>query len=100
MLIGGVGVSEVQTSDLRSMLKFLHRGELKCRIIVAELARCGLQHTAEPLLRHMHGLDERAVLAVLVAVLAERAGFERAVAKKALADELQAKWDAQDAAEE
>jgi hypothetical protein len=99
MLIGGVGVSEVQTSDLKNMLNFLHRGELKCPINVAELARCGLQHTAEPLLRHLHGLDERAVLSVLVAVLAERAAFERSVLKKAEADALAAKWAAQDAAD-
>ena len=99
-MIGGVGVSEVQTSDLKSMLKFLHRGELRCPINVAELARCGLQHTAEPLLRQFHGLDQHAVLAVLVAVLAERAGFERALIKKAEADRLQAKWDAEEAAQE
>lgn len=100
MLIGGVGLSDVQTSDLKNMLKFLHRGELRCPINVAELARCGLQHTAEPLLRHLHGLDERAVLAVLVAVLSERAAFERSVAKKAEADALAAKWAAEDAEEE
>lgn len=100
MLIGGVGVSGVQTSDLKSMLKFLHRGELRCPINVAELARCGLQHTAEPLLRHFHGLDQGAVLAVLVAVLAERAAFERATVQNAEAARLQAKWDAEDAREE
>lgn len=96
MLIGGVGVSEVKTSDLRSMLKYLHRGELQCPINVAELARCGLQHTAEPLLRHLHGLDKTAVLAVLVAVLGERAAFERATTKQIEADRLQAKWDAEE----
>lgn len=98
MLIGGVGLSEVQTSDLKTLLKYLHRGDLRCPIDVAELARCGLQHTAEPLLRQLHGLDKTAVLAVVVAVLSERMASERATRARIDADLNQARWDAADAA--
>lgn len=71
-----MGLREVPTAELRTALTSLHRGDLECPFTIVGLTRVGLQHRSEPLLRHLRGLDEVAVRAVLVAVLAERAATD------------------------
>lgn len=68
----GPGLVSVATPHLRALLSALHRGELRLPLAIAELARLGLQEPGEELLDQLRGLDERAVRAVLVCVLAER----------------------------
>lgn len=72
MLDAGKGLTPVKTVDLKKALAALHRGELKCPLSIVELTRNGLQHCAGELLHGLRKLDEPAVRAVLVAVLAER----------------------------
>ena len=67
-----MGLTEVQTEDLKRAFQLLVRGELNCPLSPWELARCGLQHTTEAMLGTLRGLDAAAVRAVLTAVLAER----------------------------
>lgn len=72
MLGSGLGLSTLPTKDLEVALRSLHRGDLACPLAIEGLTRVGLQHAASDLLEHLRGLDEPAVRAVLVAVLAER----------------------------
>ncbi len=69
---GPPGLTEVTTKDLEKLLRFVHRGELRFPLDVGELTRVGLQHCASLLLAQLRELDERAVQAVVVAVMAER----------------------------
>lgn len=71
MMLGLLGLTDVPTADLESLLRHVHSGEARCPLVASEIARLGLQHRHEELM-HLRGLDERAVRAVLVAVLAER----------------------------
>ena len=64
----------VDTDALATALRSLHRGELECPLTIPGLTRVGLQYVAPDLLHALRGLDEDAVRAVLVAVLAERRG--------------------------
>ncbi|MBW2524636.1 MAG: hypothetical protein JRI23_10695 [Deltaproteobacteria bacterium] len=68
------GLTAVPTDDLKSLLRYIHRGEVTCPVTPGELARIGLQDRSEPILHVLRGLDEAAARAVLVAVLAERDG--------------------------
>ena len=77
MLDAGVGLTRVNTSDLKRALHVLHQGELGFPLSIGDLARVGLQHCSGDLLGLLRGLDERAVRAVLVAVLAERVEAEK-----------------------
>jgi len=73
MIDAGKGLTTVGSADLKKALRELHRGELRPPLSTMELARCGLHHVADDLLRALRGLDEAGVRAVLVNVLAERA---------------------------
>jgi hypothetical protein len=77
-MIAARGLTEVGTPDLVKALQMLHRGEIVPPIVVKDLARVGLQHCAEPLLRELRGLDAAGARAVLVCVLADRKAGERA----------------------
>jgi len=77
MMLGLLGLTDVPTRDLETLLRHVHSGEARCPLQASEIARLGLQHRHEELM-HLRGLDEAAVRAVLVAVIAER----RAVARK------------------
>ena len=68
----GLGLTGLATRDLRTLLRMLHQGELRCPLDIVELTRIGLQEPAEFLLRQLRGLDAAGVRAVLVCVLAER----------------------------
>ncbi len=66
------GLTEVQSEDLKTLLRYLHRDEMRFPLTPAELARFGLQHAAPSILGHLRNLEKEAVRAVVVAVLAER----------------------------
>lgn len=68
----GVGLAEVSTDALRTVLRALHRSDLDVPVTIAGLTRHGLQEQAGPLLENLRGLDAAGVRAVLVCVLAER----------------------------
>lgn len=70
-MFGTGGLVQVGDRDLQTLLRHVHRGDLPCPVDLPGLARCGLQHVADDL-EILRGLDERAVRAVVVAVLAER----------------------------
>jgi hypothetical protein len=69
-----VGLRQLGTEQLQLLLKLLHRGELAFPLTPLELARIGLQDPSEYVLAVVRGLDQAAVRAVLVSVLAERLG--------------------------
>jgi hypothetical protein len=68
---GGQGLTAIPTQDLQTMLARLHRGELRCPITHPSLVIAGLPHLVDRV-GFLSGLDENAVRAVLVAILAER----------------------------
>jgi hypothetical protein len=68
---GGAGLTELSLADLKNLLKRLHAGALRCPIGPAELHVAGLSYLVDRV-DFLRGLDERAVRAVLVAVIAER----------------------------
>jgi hypothetical protein len=72
MMGAGAGLTDVPTKSLKRALAALHRGELRCPLTIEELTRNGLQNVATDLLSQLRHLDEQAVRAVLVAVVAER----------------------------
>lgn len=72
MLGAARGLTEVQTSDLVKLLRLIVRDDIPVPINVLGLARTGLQHNAEELMHSLRGLDEPAVRAVLICVIAER----------------------------
>ena len=72
MLGAAAGLTEVRTDDLKKLLRLAHRGEPNYPLTAIELARLGLQHCAPPMLATLRGLEEDAVKALLVAVIAER----------------------------
>ncbi len=67
----GAGLTGLSTTDLERILRALHRGQLECPIGHAELHMAGLSYLVDRI-GALRGLDERAVRAVVVAVLAER----------------------------
>lgn len=75
--IGGAGLTALSTTDLERLLRAVHRAELRCPIGQAELHVAGLSYLVDRV-EALAGLDERAVRAVLVAVLAERRQGTRA----------------------
>ncbi|HJL16373.1 MAG TPA: hypothetical protein RMH99_11995 [Sandaracinaceae bacterium LLY-WYZ-13_1] len=68
---GGNGLSELSLADLRNLLKRLHDGSLTCPVGQKELHQAGLSYLIDRV-DFLKGLDEAAVRAVLVAVIAER----------------------------
>lgn len=70
-MLGGRGLVAVAESDLVALLRAVHRGELPCPITRTGLAIVGLLRLGDEL-DVLQGLDERAVKAVLVSVIAER----------------------------
>lgn len=73
---GGAGLTHVSTEDLKLVLARVHDGSLECPITHPRLLRAGLPKLVDQL-EHLKSLDARGTQAVLVAVLAERAAFEK-----------------------
>lgn len=67
-----LGLVTVSTEDLRKLLRLVFRKQVECPLTPSGLAAAGLQDVSGPLLRHLRGLDDEAVHAVVVAALAER----------------------------
>ncbi len=68
----GVGLRDVPTERLRTLLRAVYRKETTVPVTPASLAALGLQDWSENVLGTLRELDAKAVHAVLVAVLAER----------------------------
>ena len=79
-MIGGKALTEVSTSDLQLALTRVHRGQLRCPVTHDRLVVAGLPQLVDKL-GFLQGLDESAVRAVLIAVIAERRAVERAAAR-------------------
>ncbi len=75
------GLTGISTDALRTLLSSIHRRVVATPLSIGELTRIGLQYCATDLMRELRELDERAVRAVLVAVLAERVAQEEAAAR-------------------
>lgn len=73
--VGGGGLAHVSTERLERMLRRVHDGSLECPVTHPTLLRAGLPDLVDEV-AHLGGLDARAVMAVLVAVLAERKAAE------------------------
>lgn len=67
----GAGLTALTTTDLERLLRALHRGLLSAPVGPGQLHVAGLSYLVDKV-DFLRGLDERAVRAVLVAVLAER----------------------------
>ena len=72
MINAAEGLTDIPTEDLKRALRSIHRGELPCPLTADTLACVGLQDRSATLLQTLRDLDEPAVRAVLVSVLAER----------------------------
>lgn len=80
---GGLGLVAIPTRDLKAMLARLHHGALACPITHQQLVVAGLPHLVDRV-GFLSGLDESAVRAVLVAVIAERRAAEARASKPSL----------------
>ena len=78
--VGGQGLAHVSTEKLKRMLKRLHDGSLVCPVTQMTLVVAGLPDLVDEV-GHLQGLDARAAMAVLVAVIAERSALEKRLAK-------------------
>ena len=77
---GGQGLAHVSTEKLKRLLKRLHDGTLICPITQMTLVVAGLPDLVDEV-GHLQGLDARSSIAVVVAVIAERAQFEKRLAQ-------------------
>lgn len=66
------GLTSLTTEHLKRMLKYLHQGDLELPLTAHSIAASGFQFRHQELMAALRGLDETAVRAVLVCVLAER----------------------------
>ncbi len=71
MLDAGKGLTQVSTDNLVALLREIHRDPFEGPFATPVLAERGLLPLQDSV-GFLHGLDARAVKAVLVAVLAER----------------------------
>ena len=77
-MLGGKALTGLRTEDLERILAALHRGQLPCPITQVGLHTAGLSYLVDRI-AFLQGLEEHAVRAALVAVIAER----RAALRKA-----------------
>ena len=71
-LAPGRALVPVEDKALKVLLRSLYRGDLTAPLDLPSLTRVGLQYCSSELLHHLRGLDQNAIQAVVVAVLAER----------------------------
>ena len=71
------GLTSLTTDHLKRLLKYLHDGSLDLPLTAHSIAAAGFQFRHHELMNALRGLDEAAVRAVLVCVLAERIKQER-----------------------
>ncbi len=72
-----VGLTTLTTEQLKKLLKYLHDGTLETPLDAHRIACVGFQFRHAELMDALRGLDEAAIRAVLVCVLAERIKAER-----------------------
>ena len=72
-----VGLTTLTTEQLKKLLKYLHDGSLETPLDAHRIACVGFQFRHAELMSALRGLDEAAVRAVLVCVIAERLKAER-----------------------
>ncbi len=72
-----VGLTTLTTEQLKKLLKYLHDGSLETPLDAHRIACVGFQFRHAELMSALRGLDEAAVRAVLVCVIAERLQAER-----------------------
>ena len=72
-----VGLTTLTTEQLKKLLKYLHEGALETPLDAHRIACVGFQFRHSELMHALRGLDEAAVRAVLVCVIAERMKAER-----------------------
>ncbi len=70
-MLGSGGLTRVKTSDLKAVLRAVHREELPCPITQVGLAMVGLLRLGDSL-DILHGLDQAGVRATLVVAISER----------------------------
>jgi hypothetical protein len=70
-MLGERGLTAIKSADLKLILKAIYREELSCPISQVGLATVGLLRLGDDI-DTLRGLEESAVRAVIVAVLAER----------------------------
>jgi hypothetical protein len=71
MARAGSGLTDLALVDLERLLRALHKKEIACPLVQPELHKAGLSYLVDRV-DFLSGLDENAVRAVLVAVIAER----------------------------
>jgi hypothetical protein len=69
--MSGPGLTHLTTAQLERLLKAVHREQVNCPLEATEVHLAGLSDVADRM-DALRGLDQRAVKAVLVAVIAER----------------------------
>ena len=67
-----LGLTTIKTPALEKLLRHLYRKEIHCPLNSEGLATVGLQYCQEGLLGALRTLDEKAITAVLICVIAER----------------------------
>ena len=67
-----LGLTTLKTAALEKLLRHIYRKELACPLTSEGLARVGLQYCQESLLGALRSLDDKAITAVLICVIAER----------------------------
>ena len=72
MMDAGKGLRGLTTEELKKLLGHVYRKELLCPFTIENLTRVGFQHRHDQLMGALRNLDETAVQAVLVCVIAER----------------------------
>ena len=72
-----VGLTTLTTEQLKKLLKYLHDGSLETPLDAHRIACVGFQFRHAELMDALRGLDEAAIRAVLVCVIAERLKAER-----------------------
>jgi hypothetical protein len=76
------GLTHLAIDDLKRLLSALHRKTLRCPVGVQALHEAGLSYLQDRV-DFLGGLDETAVRAVLVAVIAERQEQAKRASKRA-----------------
>ena len=67
-----LGLTAVKTPALEKLLRHIYRKDIDCPLTSEGLARAGLQYCQEGLLGALRTLDDKAITAVLICVIAER----------------------------
>ena len=72
------GLTSLTTNHLKRLLKYVHEGSLGLPLTAHSIAAAGFQFRHHELMGALRGLDEAAIRAVLVCVIAARMHAERA----------------------